>query len=248
MLVLLGLFIVSASILGGYLMEDGNLAVLAQPAGILIIVGAAIGSFIIASPRRVVKLVLSRVLTIFKGRSASKQAYLQLLALLNHVLLKIRKDGLIAIEGDIEDPEKSAVFAKYKAVFETPSAVEFICDNLKVIITANMPPHELDSLMELDIDARHQEEMTPAHSIATVADALPGLGIVAAVLGVVRTMNKIDSPPDVLGRSIGAALLGTFLGVMLCYGFVGPVAKNLEYKAKEKEVKEIPPSTGLGAK
>jgi chemotaxis protein MotA len=127
-------------------------------------------------------------------------------------------------------------FIKYQSVLSNRHALDFICDNLKVMITTNMPPYELDSLMEIDIEANHHEDMIPPLSITKVADALPGLGIVAAVLGVVLTMGKIDQPPAVLGASIGAALVGTFLGVLMCYGFVGPMATNLEHKAKEKEI------------
>jgi chemotaxis protein MotA len=232
----IGIIIVLGSVIGGFLMEEGNLHVLFQPAEVVIIFGAAIGGLIIASPARVLKNIIKNIKTIFSSDSTNKQAYLELLSLLNTILSKIRKDGLISIEADIENPQKSAIFNKYKTVVANSRALEFICDNLKVIITANMPPHELDSLMEIDIEAHHHEEMTPATSIAKVADALPGLGIVAAVLGVVLTMGKIDQPPSVLGHSIGAALVGTFLGVLMCYGFVGPMATNLEHKAKEKEV------------
>lgn len=183
-----------------------------------------------------VSLVVKNISTIFSAGNSSKATYLELLSLLNLIFSKIRRDGLISIEADIENPKKSAIFGKYKSVVSNHHALDFICDNLKVIITANMPPHELDSLMDLDIDAHHHEALIPSSSISKVADALPGLGIVAAVLGVVLTMEKIDQPPAVLGHSIGAALVGTFLGVLMCYGFVGPMATNLEHKAKAREV------------
>jgi chemotaxis protein MotA len=149
--------------------------------------------------------------------------------------MKIRKDGLISIEGEIENPEASPIFSEYKNLLANKTALDFICDNLKVIISSNMPPHEMENLMEVDMEAHHHETMIPAHSVAKVADSLPGFGIVAAVLGVVLTMGKIDQPPEVLGHSIGAALVGTFLGVLMCYGFVGPMAANLEHQAKENE-------------
>lgn len=231
----IGIVVVLSAVVGGFLMEEGNLHVLFQPAEIVIIFGAAAGSFLIASPARVVKLVVENLAAVFSGGATTKDAYLELLALLNLILSKIRKDGLISVEADIENPERSAIFNKYKSVSSNGHILEFICDNLKVIITANMPPHELDALMEIDIDANHGEEMTPSRSIEKVADGLPGLGIVAAVLGVVLTMGKIDQPPAVLGHSIGAALVGTFLGVLLCYGFVGPMAMNLEHKARDRE-------------
>jgi chemotaxis protein MotA len=232
----IGIVVVASAVIGGFLMEEGNLYVLIQPAELLIIFGAALGSFLIASPSKIVSLVLKNIGTVFSGGGTSKKAYLELLTLLNVLLSKIRKEGLVSIEADIENPDKSALFGKYKTVSANGSLLEFICDNLKVIITANMPPHELDNLIDIDIDAQHSEELTPSRSIEKVADALPGLGIVAAVLGVVLTMGKIDQPPAVLGHSIGAALVGTFLGVLMCYGFVGPMATNLEHKAREKEV------------
>jgi chemotaxis protein MotA len=232
----IGIVVVASAVIGGFLMEEGNLYVLVQPAELVIIFGAALGSFLIASPSKIVFLVLKNISTVFSGGGSSKEAYLELLTLLNVLLSKIRKEGLVSIEADIENPDKSALFGKYKTVSANGSLLEFICDNLKVIITANMPPHELDNLIDIDIDAQHSEELTPSRSIEKVADALPGLGIVAAVLGVVLTMGKIDQPPAVLGHSIGAALVGTFLGVLMCYGFVGPMATNLEHKAREKEV------------
>lgn len=236
MFAIIGMVVVLVAVIGGFLMEGGNLHVLVQPAELVIIFGASLGGFLIASPSKVVSLVSKSIMTIFTGTGTTKSAYIELLSLLNLIFSKIRKDGLISIEADIENPQKSPVFSKYKTVLSNHHAVDFICDNLKVMITANMPPHELDSLMDIDINAHHHEEITPSLSVAKIADALPGLGIVAAVLGVVLTMGKIDQPPSVLGHSIGAALVGTFLGVLMCYGFVGPMASNLEHQAKEKEI------------
>jgi len=214
-------------------MEKGNLYVLLQPAELLIIFGAATGGFLISSPPRVVSSVVENISVVLRSSSQSKEMYLDLLSLLYQLFTKIRKEGLISIEADIETPQKSPVFTKYVTVLSNHHAINFICDNLKVIITTNVPPHELDSLMDLEIETDHQEAMVPSNSIAKVADALPGLGIVAAVLGVVLTMGKIDQPPSVLGHSIGAALVGTFLGVLMCYGFVGPMATNLEHNARQ---------------
>ncbi len=235
MFLFVGILIVLGAVIGGYLMEQGNLAVIFQPAEIVIIFGAAMGSFFIASPSRVVKLVAGHLTSIFRHKTHVKEDYLALLGLLNTLFMKIRKDGLISIEADIESPSTSPIFSKYTAVLANQKAVDFICDNLKVIISTNMPTHEMENLMDVDIEAHQHESSIPSASIGKVADALPGFGIVAAVLGVVLTMNKIDQPPDVLGHSIGAALVGTFLGVLLCYGFVGPMATNLEHQAKEKE-------------
>ncbi|MBA4373194.1 MAG: flagellar motor stator protein MotA [Thermodesulfovibrio sp.] len=228
MFTIIGIVVVIVGIIGGYLMEHGNLHVLWQPAELVIIGGAAVGSFLIASPPRMVKLVMKSLGPIFSGAGVGKTEYLELLSLLNMVFSKIRKEGLISIESDIEDPKKSPLFGKYKSVIANHHALDFICDNLKVMITTNMPPYELDNLMEIDIDASHAEEAAAVANLNKVSDSLPGLGIVAAVLGVVITMGKIDSPPAVLGHSIGAALVGTFLGILMCYGFLGPMASKIE--------------------
>ncbi|MBI4620049.1 MAG: flagellar motor stator protein MotA [Desulfobacterales bacterium] len=233
MFVIIGILTVLGSIIGGFLMEGGNLHVLFQPAELVIIFGAAIGGFLIASPSRVVKLVVKHITSIMSSKEQSKEKYLEILSLLYQLFSKIRKEGLISIESDVEAPDKSAIFNKYKSVMTNLNIIDFLCDNVKVIITTNVPPHELENLMELEIETHHHEAMVPSRSLAKIADALPGLGIVAAVLGVVLTMGKIDQPPSVLGHSVGAALVGTLLGVLMCYGFVGPMATNLEYKAKE---------------
>jgi chemotaxis protein MotA len=235
MMTIIGIIVVLGSVIGGFLEAKGNLAVLFQPAEYIIIAGAAIGSLLIASPGKVLKLILRDFTKIFKTDNPNKSTYVEVLLLLNQIFWKIRKDGLLAIEDDVENPTKSEVFTKFKSIVSNKHTLEFICDNLRVILTTNMPAHEYDSLLEIDIQAHHHEKMIPSHSIARVADALPGLGIVAAVLGVVLTMGKINEPPAVLGASIGGALVGTFIGVLACYGFVGPMAVNLEHKAAEKE-------------
>ena len=236
MFVFIGISVVLGSVVGGYLMEKGNLHILFQPAEIVIIFGAALGSFLIASPPKVISLVLKHAGSIVKSKSQSKENYKELLSLLYQLFSKIRKEGLISIEADIESPQKSGIFKKYSGIMASHHAFNFICDNLKVIITTNVPSYELENLMDLEIETHHHEAVIPSHSISKVADALPGLGIVAAVLGVVITMGKIDQPPAVLGHSIGAALVGTFLGVLMCYGFIGPMATNLEHKAKEEGI------------
>jgi chemotaxis protein MotA len=203
---------------------------------VVIIFGAAFGAFLIASPSRVVSQVMKSIPGVFIAKTVTKANYLEILSLMYQLFSKIRKEGLISIESDIENPQKSGVFSKYKSVVSNHEVINFLCDNLKVIITTNVPPHELDNLMDLEIETHHHESMIPSKSVARIADALPGLGIVAAVLGVVLTMGKIDQPPSVLGHSVGAALVGTFLGVLMCYGFVGPMATNLEFKAREDSI------------
>ena len=235
MMTIVGVIIVIVAVIGGFLEAGGNLSVLVQPAEIIIIAGASIGSLIIASPGKILKLVVKDFKNIFSSTSTTKASYTEVLLLLNQLFWKIRKDGLLAIEEDVENPAESEVFKRYKSIMSNKHTLEFICDNFRMILTTNMPAHELDSLLEIDVQAHHQEKMIPSQSIARVADALPGLGIVAAVLGVVLTMGKINEPPAVLGASIGGALVGTFLGVLACYGFVSPMATNLEHKATEKE-------------
>ncbi len=236
MLTIVGIIVVLVAVVGGYLMEDGNLHVLFQPAEVVIIFGAATGSIIIASPPKAIRMILKSIGKIFSSGGRGKAGYLDLLVLLYQIFSKIRKEGLISIEAEIENPERSPLFTKYRSVLSDHHTLSFLCDNLKVIISTNVPPHELDSLMETEIETHHHEALVPYHKISMVADALPGLGIVAAVLGVVLTMGKMSEPPEVLGHSIGAALVGTFMGVLMCYGFVGPIAKNLESKIKDDGV------------
>ena len=236
MFAIIGVLVVTGSVIGGYLMVKGNLALLFQPAEFVIIFGAAIGGFLIASPAKVTALVAKNIAKIFIGKGPSKGKYLELLTLLYQLFSKIRKEGLISLEADVEAPDKSLLFKKYPNILKDHHIMDFICDNLKLIITSNIPPHELDNLMEIEIETHHSNELIPAGSINKVADALPGLGIVAAVLGVVITMQYVDSPPAVLGNKIAAALVGTFLGVLLCYGYIGPMAANLEHQVREDSV------------
>jgi chemotaxis protein MotA len=236
MFAIIGSLVVAGSVIAGFMMEKGNPYVLIQPAELVIIFGAAFGSFLIASPPRVITAVIKKFSSILSSKSPDKKQYLELLLLLYQLYSKIRKEGLISIESDIEQPDNSPIFNKNKKVLTYRHLINFICDNLKIIITTNVIPHELESLMELETETYYHNAMQPSRSIAKVADALPGLGIVAAVLGVVLTMGKIDEPPSVLGHSIGAALVGTFLGVLMCYGFVGPLATNLEHQTKDDVV------------
>jgi chemotaxis protein MotA len=236
MFALVGLIIVFGSVIGGYLLEHGNMHVLFQPVELLIIGGAAVGGFVVQSPPTILGIVMKNVMRVFSAKSRSKAEYLEVLSLLNSIFSKMRKEGLIAIENDIENPNDSPIFAKYPSILSDHHALHFICDNLKVIISTNISPHELDDVMETELEAHHKESMIPSDSVTKIADGLPALGIVAAVLGVVITMGKISEPPEVLGHSIGAALVGTFLGVLLSYGFVGPIGTNLAYIADDDSI------------
>jgi chemotaxis protein MotA len=234
MFVAIGIVMVFAGVIGGYLMEHGNLHVLFQPAELVIIFGAATGSFLIMAPPRVIRVVLRNLSTIFKAGVLDKKGYLDLLVLLSLFFRRIRKKGLLAVEADVNNPDESDLFKAFPDLLARRNVIEFICANFKVIITTNMAHHELEALLELDIESSHEESLLPSFLIGKIADGLPGLGIVAAVLGVVLTMGKISEPPEILGHSIGAALVGTFLGVLACYGFVGPMGTNLELKAREE--------------
>lgn len=240
MFVIIGCVVVLVAVVGGYLLEHGNLHVLFQPAEVVIIFGAAAGALLISSPGPVFKSVVRSFPKIFSYKGLSKNEYIELLVLLYKLFQKMRKEGLISVEEEIDNPEKSKIFSAHPDVMKNHHAMNFICDSIRIVITSNMPGHELEDILERDIEILHHEAMLPAHSVARIADSLPGLGIVAAVLGVVITMGKIDQPPSVLGHSIGAALVGTFLGVLACYGFVGPMAATMEHMARdEKEYLEV---------
>jgi chemotaxis protein MotA len=201
----------------------------------VIIGGAALGAFVISSPKNLLSSTIHALIHIFTAKDSSKDSYVQLLLLLYELLVLARKEGVRAIEAQVNDPASSAIISKYPEVHGRHEVRDFICDNLKVLMAGGLEPHNFDSLMELDIDTLHHSEVAPGAAINRVADSLPGLGIVAAVLGVVLTMGKMKEPPEVLGHAIGAALVGTFLGVLLCYGFIGPLAANVENRASEQQ-------------
>jgi chemotaxis protein MotA len=234
MLVIVGSIIVLAAVIGGYLLEHGNLSVLFQPAELLIIGGAAIGGFIIATPTKLIKGVIAAFLGLFTGNSRGTSDYVEALMLLNGLFYKIRQEGLVSVESDVDQPEKSTLFNRYPKILKNPRAVGLVTDTLRMVMTTTIAPHELEALIDTEIEGHYEEMIGPSKTVTFVADALPGLGIVAAVLGVVLTMGKIGAPPEVLGHSIGAALVGTFLGVLLCYGFVGPMGRNMEHGAMEE--------------
>ncbi len=233
MFAIIGAIIVLVSVIGGYLMEHGNIHVLMQPTELLIIGGAAVGSFILASPLKVIKAVLGSIGKVIAGKAYSKTDYVEILLLMSEIFAKIRKEGLVSIEADVDNPEESKIFSNYPKFLKNHHAVSLVTDTLRTVMTTSIAPHELESLLDTELEAHHEEALIPSSAITNMADGMPALGIVAAVLGVVITMGKISEPPEVLGHSIGAALVGTFLGVLLSYGFVGPVGRNLGYIANE---------------
>ncbi len=233
MIALVGFLIVTSAIIGGYILEHGNLSVLFQPAELLIIGGAALGALTVAAPKKLIMAIIAAVLRVFRYKPYTKKDYLDLLMMLNAIFYKIRQQGLVAIESDVDNPKESAIFKQYPGVLKKHDAVVFITDTLRTVMTTTIAPHELESMMDNELEARHEEGLLPSSTLSFIADSLPGLGIVAAVLGVVITMGKIDQPPDVIGHSVGAALVGTFLGILLSYGFVGPLARNISLIADE---------------
>jgi chemotaxis protein MotA len=232
--ILIGIVVVFGSIIAGYLMEHGNLHVLLQPAELLIIGGAAIGTLLIANPLHVIKKIVGGVLAALKGSKINKAFYLESLKMCYELLNKARKDGLLAIESDIEEPDKSSIFSKYPKFLANHHMRDFVCDTLRMAVTGGIDPFDLDQMMDLDMEVSHRESNAPIAALSTVADSLPGLGIVAAVLGVVVTMGALGGPPEEIGHKVAAALVGTFLGILLCYGLVGPLAANMLKMAEEE--------------
>lgn len=228
MFAIIGIVVVLGAVLGGYLMEHGQLKVLLQPAELVIIGGAGLGTLLIANPLPTVIAIARGVLTVFKGSPITQSFYLETLKMLNDLFMQARKQGMVKLEEDIENPEKSQVFSKYPSFLANHHAVAFICDTLRMSISGGVPPFDLDQMMEMDMEVHHAEAAKPVSAMTTVADSLPGLGIVAAVLGVVITMQALGGPPEEIGHKVAAALVGTFLGILLCYGFLGPIASNLQ--------------------
>ncbi len=227
MLTILGIVVVIAAIVGGFLMEQGKLLVLMQPAELVIIGGAAIGTALIANPLPTLIKMGKGALAAFLPSRYSKGFYLENLKMLSDLFQYARKNGLVKLEGDVEEPEKSSIFSKYPKLLKDHHALAFVCDTLRMAISGGVAPFDLDQMMELDMDVHHQEASAPVAALSSLADALPGLGIVAAVLGVVITMGALGGPPDEIGHKVAAALVGTFLGILLCYGFFGPLATNM---------------------
>jgi len=224
MLFIIGIVVVLASVLGGYVLSHGELLALWQPFEILIIGGAAFGAFLIANSPKVIKSVFASIPTLFTGSRFSRAVFIDLLSLLYDLFDKSRRSGVMAIEADVDDPESSEIFQRYPAIMRLVSVRDFITDYLRIVSTGNMAPHELEGLMDLEIETRLQELDKPAEAVNKVADALPGFGIVAAVLGIVITMKALGGPPEELGVHVAAALVGTFFGILLSYGFVGPTS------------------------
>jgi chemotaxis protein MotA len=231
MLPIIGIVVVFGAVIAGFLMEKGHLLVLVQPSELVTIAGAAIGTLLIANPIHILKAMIAGIAGAVSPSRFSRSRYLDTLKMMFELCNKVRKKGLIGIEDDVEKPADSEIFKRYPAFLKDHHVKAFVCDTMRTAITGGVEPFDMDQMMELDMEVAHHETMMPVNSLTTVADALPGLGIVAAVLGVVITMGSLGGPPEEIGKKVAAALVGTFLGILLCYGLVGPLAANMSKEA-----------------
>ncbi len=231
MLPIIGIVVVFGAVIAGFLMEKGHLLVLVQPSELVTIAGAALGTLLIANPIHILKAMMAGVAGALTPSRFSRSRYLDTLKMMFELCNKVRKKGLIGIEDDVEKPADSEIFKRYPAFLKDHHVKAFVCDTMRTAITGGVEPFDMDQMMELDMEVAHHETMMPVNSLSTVADALPGLGIVAAVLGVVITMGSLGGPPEEIGKKVAAALVGTFLGILLCYGVVGPIASNMGKEA-----------------
>jgi chemotaxis protein MotA len=233
MFAIIGIVVVFGAVVAGYLMEHGNLKVLIQPAELIIIGGAALGTVFIANPLHILKQIAGGIGGVFGGSKFTKKVYMDALKTAYDLLNKARREGLMALEADVEDPSKSAVLSKNPLFVKNHHVRDFFCDSLRMAISGT-EAFDLDQVLELDMEVHHHAASVPIASLSTMADSLPGLGIVAAVLGVVITMGALGGPPEEIGHKVAAALVGTFLGILLCYGLVGPIAASMA-KISEEE-------------
>lgn len=224
---IVGILVVIFCVFGGFLFSGGHLHVMWQPFEVMIIGGAALGGFIIANNTSTIKATFKYVMQALLGKGPSKQDYLDLLQMLFQLFQIFRKDGPQAVEKHIEEPESSEIFKAYPNFLKNHHAVEYLCDTMKITLSADLTQYDVDDLLDQDIKVMHEEEHKSQHAVAQVADSLPGLGIVAAVLGVVHTMAYLNAGVEKIGSMVAAALIGTFLGVLFCYGFIGPIASKM---------------------
>jgi len=234
MFVIVGILVVLGAVIGGFLMEHGPIRVLIQPSEAIIIGGAAIGTLLVANPLHTLKAVLGGVLQVVKGSKFTKKRYLDALKMMYDLFNKIRREGPNAVENDIEEPGKSKFFTAFPEIAKDHEALAFVCDTMRMVLMGGVDAFDVDQMMEADMDVHSHEKEQSVTALSTVADSLPGLGIVAAVLGVVMTMSALGGPPEEIGKKVAAALVGTFLGILMCYGFIGPISSNLAKLAHEE--------------
>ena len=231
MFAIIGIVVVIGAVIGGFLMEKGHIQVLIQPAELLILGGAAIGTLLVANPIHILKGIGAGLVGVLKGSPFNKARYLSTLKMMYQFFNKVRKEGLLSVENDVEKPKESSIFKNYPEFLNDHHAKDFVCDTLRTAITGGVEPFDMDQMMELDMEVHHHEATQPVSALTTVADALPGLGIVAAVLGVVITMGSLGGPPEEIGEKVAAALVGTFLGILACYGVAGPLSSSMAKSA-----------------
>lgn len=232
MLLIAGLVVVFAAVIGGYLMAGGDLLVLNQPSEFVVIGGAAIGTLLVSTPGSVLKMTVVQIKAVIAGPVKSS-SYVELLSMMYQLFKQIQQAGVMSLESHFEDPTKSSILTKFPDFMRRHEAVDFLADSFKVLIVGGIAPHDLEALMDEDLKAHHEEALRPSAALSKIGDALPGLGIVAAVLGIVITMGHIDGPPAEIGHHVGAALVGTFLGILLSYGVVAPIAQTLEQRVAD---------------
>jgi len=235
MLLIIGSVVVLVCVLLGFVLEGGHILALWHPTEILIIVGAAAGAFVTSNPIKVLKGAGAGVAALLKKPRYGREDYVDLLKLIYDILMSARKGGMLSIEKHIDDPASSDIFSRYPRILADHHMIEFITDCLRLMVGGNLDPHELESLLEYELETHHKEALEPSHAVQKMADALPGFGIVAAVLGIVNTMGALEGADTAtIGHKVGAALVGTFLGILVAYGFVGPMASAMEHRAHEE--------------
>jgi chemotaxis protein MotA len=233
MLLIGGLVVVIVCVFGGYMMHGGDLLLLNQPAEFIIIGGAALGTLLVSTPTHVLHQMLAQMKNLM-APAASRKEFSTLLAMLYQLFRQAQQGGVMSLETHIENPKDSPIFSQYPTLLKRHESIAFLADSVRVMIVGGISPHDFEALMVEDLDVRHRDALQPSAALAKVGDALPGLGIVAAVLGIVITMQAIDGPPSEIGHKVGAALVGTFLGIFLAYGFVGPIATSMEHRVHEE--------------
>jgi chemotaxis protein MotA len=227
MISLIGIVVVLGAIAGGYFMEHGKFLVLLQPAELIIILGSAIGTIVVANPMPTLKRIMSGILGVLSGNPFSKAYYLESLKMIYELFSMARKSGTAKLEEEVDNPDKSPVFSKYPKFLKSHHSLHFLCDTLRMAVSGGVDPMEIDQMMEVDLEVHHRESGEPISALTTMADSLPGLGIVAAVLGIVITMGSLGGPKEQIGEHVASALVGTFLGILLCYGVFGPMASAM---------------------
>jgi len=234
MFAIIGILVVLGAVIGGFLMEHGPIRVLIQPSEGIIIIGAALGTLLVANPLHTLKGVMGGVLQVLKGSKFTKKRYLDALKMMYDMFNKIRREGPNSVENDIESPDKSEFFKAYPDFVKDHHARDFVCDTMRMVLMGGVEAFDVDQMIEADMDVHSHSNEQSVTALSSVADSLPGLGIVAAVLGVVMTMSALGGPPEEIGKKVAAALVGTFLGILMCYGIVGPIASNLAKLSHEE--------------